>query len=37
MGGNARATADELDLRALIDIGLPADLPQERRAEQARH
>src|SRR4029450_9978974 len=36
MGGNARAAADELDRRALIDIDLPSDLPQERRAEEAR-
>jgi len=37
MGGDAGAAADELDLRALVDIDLPADLPQERRAEQALH
>ncbi len=37
VGGDAGAAADQLDGRALVDIGLPADLPQERRGEEARH
>ena len=35
--GDAGAAADELDRRALIDVGLPADLTQECGAEQPRH
>ena len=37
MRGDAGAAAFELDRRALVDIDLPADLAQERGAEQARH
>src|SRR5262249_12808538 len=37
MGGNSGAAADQFDRRALIDLGAPADLPQERRTEEARH
>ena len=37
VGRNAGAAADELDRRALVDVDVPADPPQERRAEQPRH
>ena len=35
--GDAGAAPDQFDAGALIDIGLPADLAQERRGEQAGH
>jgi hypothetical protein len=34
--GDTRATPNQLDRRALVDVGIPADLPQERGREQAR-
>src|SRR6266540_5421635 len=34
---DAGAAADQFDRRTLVDVGLPADLAQERRGEQARH
>src|SRR5580693_1086765 len=34
---DAGAAADELDRRALVDVDIPADPPQESGAEQARH
>ena len=37
MSGNAGAAADQLDLGALVDVDVPADLPQERGGEQPRH
>ena len=35
MAGDASAAADQLDLRALVDVDLPADLAQEGGAEQS--
>ena len=35
--GDAGATPNQLDRRTLIDVGIPADLPQECGGEQARH
>ena len=35
--GDAGAAPNQLDRRALVDVGIPADLPQERGREQARH
>src|SRR5260221_2729884 len=37
MRGDPGAAADKLHQRALIDLGAPTDLPQELRAEKARH
>jgi len=37
MGGDAGATAHELDRRAFEHVDIPADPAQERRGEQARH
>ena len=37
VAGDAGAAADELHRRALVDIGVPADLAQEGRGEEARH
>ena len=34
---DAGAAADQLDVRALVHVGVPADLAQERGAEQSRH
>src|SRR5262249_45475881 len=35
--GEPRAAADQPDRRALVDVGLPSFLPQERRGEEPRH
>src|SRR5262252_5734841 len=37
MGGDPSAAADQFDHRALIDVGVPPLLPQERRSKQAGH
>src|SRR5262249_47275156 len=37
MGGDPGAAADQFDRRALIDVGVPPLLPQERRGKQAGH
>ena len=37
VAGDAGAAADQFDARALIDGHVPADLPQERRGEEAGH
>src|SRR5215467_12587104 len=37
MGGDPSAAADQFDHRALIDVGVPPLLPQERRGKQAGH
>ena len=37
MAGDAGAAADQLDARALVDVDVPADLPQERGGKQPRH
>src|SRR5262249_9898924 len=37
MGGDAGAAAHKFDRRALIDVGLPPVLPQERRGKQTGH
>ena len=34
MRGDAGAAPDQFHVRAFIDVGVPADLPQERRGEQ---
>ena len=37
MGGDAGAAPDQLDLRAFVDVDVPADAAQERGGEQAGH
>ena len=37
MRGDAGAAADQFDAGAFVDVGIPADLAQERGAEQSRH
>src|SRR5262249_11511835 len=37
VGGDAGTAADQLDGRALVDIGLPPDAPQEGSGKEARH
>src|SRR5215813_1743599 len=37
MGGDAGASADKFDRRAFINVGVPADLPQESSSKQPRH
>jgi hypothetical protein len=37
VAGDAGTAADQFDARPLIDVHIPADLPQERRGEEPGH